>query len=143
MEEMMWFKKVKEKQRLKASPERQFELVQELEHMMQVRDDEPKFLKWLLDNFEDLPERKQWSVILTLYKAFRDKVGQIQAEEMVADRLHLFSSQMRAKVVEEIWGNDYYGYFETGKWKTGRSDRPYNVDEWMDPKVDPKARRPR
>jgi hypothetical protein len=135
----MWlFKKKDEKKAV--TPERRWELLQEWER---IKDDDEKLMKFGHEHFEELPETEQYAILIYTYRVFREKIGQEDAEQWVADRLHCFSESTRREITNEIWGGMIEDYLRNKKWKTGRSECPYNVDPWMDPKVNPKAKKPK
>jgi hypothetical protein len=125
----MWLRKKKE-----ITVEQRYAALREFNRLMQAKDEEG-IAKFISERLEELPESERECAVTGAYEEYRTTIGQAEAEQWVADRLHLFSSEVRNEIKESIWGGVSEAFGNGGRWKTGRKDMPDNVDEWMDPKA--------
>jgi len=126
----MWFRKKQkqppEKQKQLPSPERVYQVTREFERLLNLNDEE-EFLRFGMEHFEELSEGDRKPFLMAVYEDMRKRGLQIEAEQLVYDRLECFSEGVSREIEREVWGRLIDAYANKGVWKTGRRDRPSSL----------------
>lgn len=133
----MWFRKKQKQppQKHLPSPERVYQVTREFQRLLKVND-EDELLRFGMEHFEELSEGDRKPFLLAVYEDMRNRGLQIEAEQLVYDRLEGFSEAVSKEIEHEVWGGLIEAYGNKGIWKTGRRDRPSNrsahtIGEWQ------------